>query len=42
MAARATITQLAARKAKLEADLAKVNAEIAARAGETDEARKDA
>ncbi|PSL02880.1 hypothetical protein CLV30_109188 [Haloactinopolyspora alba] len=32
----ATIKQLAARKAKLEADLAKVKAEIAARAGEVD------
>lgn len=36
MAARATIAQLAARKAKLQADLNKVNAEIAARAGQTD------
>lgn len=33
----ASIKQLAARKAKLLADLAKVNAEIAKRAGETDE-----
>jgi hypothetical protein len=35
--AKSTIAQLAARKAKLEDDLAKVVAEIAARAGETDQ-----
>lgn len=33
----ATIKQLAARREKLLADLAKVNEEIAARAGEVDE-----
>lgn len=38
MAARSTIAQLAAKRAKLEAELAKVNAEIRSRAGETDEA----
>lgn len=32
----ATIKQLAERKAKLEVELSEVNAEIAARAGETD------
>lgn len=35
--AKTTIAQLAAKRAKLEAELAKVNAEIKARAGETDD-----
>jgi hypothetical protein len=36
----ATVEQLAKRKAKLEADLAKVREEIAARAGEVDKPEK--